>query len=114
MSLFREAQMRSWGFSSPTFLITVLIVICMETAIAAQLTTGSILGTVKDQSEAVLPGVNIKVTHVETGAVRTMATGSRGEYRIVSLPVGSYQVEAMLTGFQTSIRRGIELSVGRE
>ncbi len=89
---------------------------CLSSGVllTAQVTTGIISGTVKDPSEAVLPGVTVKVSNLETGAVRTAATGTRGEYRIVSLPVGSYQVEASFSGFQTDIRRGIQLSIGRD
>ncbi len=77
-------------------------------------TTATVLGTVHDQSGAVLPGVAVTVRNVETGIARTTTTGSRGEYQLPSLPPGAYEVQAVLTGFQTGIRRGITLSVGQD
>ena len=90
-----------------------LITISGVDSLVAQ-TTGTILGTVKDQSGAVLPGATVSATNAETGIARNTVTGGRGEYRIPALAVGNYQVEATMTGFQTSLRQGIELSVGRE
>jgi carboxypeptidase family protein len=76
--------------------------------------TGTILGTVKDQSGAVLPGANITIKNVETGISRTAVSGSRGEYRVPALNVGTYEVQAEMQGFQTGVRQGITLTVGRE
>src|SRR3972149_131369 len=80
----------------------------------AQVTTGTILGTVKDQSDAVLPGATVMATNVETGISRTVVTGSRGEYRIPALGLGNYSVTATMPGFQGTSRTGITLSLGRE
>src|SRR3970040_1024918 len=80
----------------------------------AQVTTGTILGTARDQTGAVLPGAAITVRNVETGISRTGVTGSRGEYRFPALAVGNYEVHAELTGFQAGVRQGITLTVGRK
>ncbi|HEY7615679.1 MAG TPA: carboxypeptidase-like regulatory domain-containing protein, partial [Terriglobales bacterium] len=85
-----------------------------SSALLAQVSTGAIVGSVKDQSAAVLPGASVTATNVETGIVRTTVTGSRGEYRMQALPSGSYQVTATMSGFQTENRSGITLSVGRD
>jgi hypothetical protein len=77
-------------------------------------TTGIILGSVKDQSGAVLPGAEITATHTDTGISRTVPTNDRGEYRLPALAVGDYKVETKMTGFQSEIRQGITLVVGRE
>jgi hypothetical protein len=92
----------------------ILLLIGATRSAIAQVTTGTILGTVKDQSAAVLPQVSITVTNVGTGISRSAITGSRGEYRIPALSVGAYEVQAELVGFQSSLHRGITLSVGRE
>jgi hypothetical protein len=85
----------------------------LGTMLAAQ-TTATILGTVKDQSGAVLPGAEITATNTETGISRVTVVGARGEYRLVAMPVGSYTVQASMTGFQSELRNGITLSIGRE
>ncbi|MBI4483068.1 MAG: TonB-dependent receptor [Acidobacteria bacterium] len=85
-----------------------------EGLLLAQVRTATISGTVKDQTQSVLPGVTVKVTNVETGLVRTVLTGDLGQYHVPSLAPGNYQVEAELVGFQTAVRSGITLTVGRE
>ena len=79
----------------------------------AQLTRGTITGTVTDQSGAAVPGAAITITNVDTGVARTSETGATGRYEAPGLPAGNYEVSAMLAGFQTSIRSGIALTVGR-
>lgn len=83
-------------------------------SLQAQLTTGTISGTVKDQSAAVLPGATVTVTNVETGITRVVESGGTGQYRVPNLIPGSYEVQAESAGFQTGIRSGITLSVGRQ
>ncbi len=76
-------------------------------------TSAELSGVVKDETGAVMPGVNIAVKEVGTGATRTVQTDSQGRYVVLELTPGSYQIEASLTGFQTVLRKGIELTVGR-
>ena len=66
-----------------------------------QAVTGTILGTVTDNSGAVMPGVTITVTNVDTGRSRVYVTDGNGEYTAPSLPTGTYTVGAELTGFKT-------------
>ncbi len=89
-----------------------LLLLCASVA-AAQLTTGTISGTVADQSGGAVPGAEITITNTETGISRATVTGPQGRYNAPSLPLGNYEVRVALTGFQTSIRSGIQLTVGR-
>src|SRR5262245_35701724 len=82
--------------------------------IFAQVTTATILGTVKDNTGAVLPGVSVTVKNQETGIVRAVITGDEGRYQAANLAIGAYEVEAALSGFRTSVRSGITLTIGRE
>lgn len=77
----------------------------------AQVSTGAIIGTVKDPNGGLLPNVNIRVRSVETGVTRGTKADSNGEYRVPSLPPGSYDVEAALQGFSTQVRSGISVTV---
>src|SRR5438105_3082115 len=79
----------------------------------AQVTTATIAGVVQDASGAVIPGVSVTTRNVDTGITRTVTTDEGGRYTIPELIVGSYEVEAQLPGFQTEVRSGITLSVGR-
>src|SRR5262245_55115389 len=85
-----------------------------QVQLSAQGTTGTILGTAKDESGALVPGVTVTVTHVGTGTVRTAITGDAGEYRIPALAIGTYNAEAELAGFKKAARSGITLQVSQE
>ena len=71
--------------------------------VSAQSFTGTLVGTVKDPTGAVLPGVSMKLARVDTGQVRNMITDERGDFTFVQLPVGTYQLEAELPGFKLSL-----------
>jgi carboxypeptidase family protein len=73
--------------------------------------TAQISGTVKDQSGAVLPGVEIAVTQTDTGVARTAVTNETGSYALPNLPLGPYRLEAALPGFRTFVQTGIVLQV---
>jgi len=79
----------------------------------AQLDTGTISGTVTDQSGGAVPGATITIRNVGTGVARNLTTTATGRYEAAALPVGDYEVRATLTGFQTLVRSGINLTVGR-
>ncbi|HWP85722.1 MAG TPA: TonB-dependent receptor [Terriglobia bacterium] len=91
-----------------------LLIISGAGMLAAQITTGSIYGTVKDTTGAVLPGASVTVVNEETGVSRTVPTDAMGRYVAPSLNPGRYRVTASLTGFQTMVRSGIEITVGRQ
>ena len=79
-----------------------------------QVTTATILGRVQDQTGAVVPGVSVTARNVNTGLSRTVVSNEQGRYQVLSLPPGNYEVQGEMAGFQQVIRRGIELTVGRE
>ena len=79
----------------------------------AQLTTGTIAGTVIDETKSSLPGTAVTVKHADTGLTRTVFTNERGFYEATNLPVGNYEVSAALSGFGTATRKDVQLAVGR-
>lgn len=86
---------------------SVIILSFMTISLFAQGTTGSILGTVYDQSRAVLPGVTVVALSPDTGERREAISDEQGRYLIAQLRIGRYRVEAQLPGFQTSAREVI-------
>ena len=85
-----------------------LAAVLLPVVAAAQ---GSIAGTVKDTSGAVLPGVTVEAASpVLIEKVRTVVTDGAGQYRIIELRPGTYTVTFTLAGFNTVRREGIELS----
>jgi len=77
-------------------------------------TTATISGTVRDTTGAIIPGASVIIRNVDTGIARTTVTGAQGRYQAPSLISGKYEVQAEMQGFQSEVRRGIVLSVGRE
>ena len=78
----------------------------------AQTATGSISGVVEDESGAVIPGVNVTVTNVDTGISRSLLTDASGRYHAPTLIPDHYEVQAQREGFETGIRKGIQVTVG--
>src|SRR5207237_6880162 len=70
-----------------------------------------ISGTVKDQSGAVLPGVEITATQTDTGVARSTVSNETGSYVLPNLPLGPYRLEATLPGFRTFVQTGVVLLV---
>ncbi len=68
-------------------------------------------GTVRDQSGAVLPGVEVTATQTDTGISRSAITNETGSYILSNLAIGPYRLEAGLPGFRTFVQTGIVLQV---
>ena len=83
-------------------------------AIRGQVTTGSIVGIIRDASGAVAPNVQIEVRDQRTNSVRTVTSGERGDYFVSALPPSEYTIRAESPGFKTYIARDIVLPVGAE
>jgi outer membrane receptor protein involved in Fe transport len=79
----------------------------------AQSATGSIEGTIVDQSGAVMPGVTVTVVQTATGTSRTAVSDDNGVFRVPLLPVGVYEITAELSGFRSRKQPDITLNVGQ-
>jgi hypothetical protein len=79
----------------------------------SQATTGVIEGTVVDASGGAVPGVAVTVRNTATGYEAVVVTDSAGRFRAVLLPVGPYQLTAVLSGFATVVQKGLDLGVGQ-
>jgi len=78
----------------------------------AQGVSARLEGLVTDQSEAVIPGVNVFVINEATNVSHEAITNETGRYVLVALPPGTYRVEAELPGFKRIVRGGVLLQVG--
>jgi Carboxypeptidase regulatory-like domain len=85
-----------------------------QRASMAQQVTGTILGTVSDQSSAAMPQVTVTVTSIDTGQAWQTVTDSSGFYRFTALPIGTYRVEASVSGFRQFAADNVELFVNQE
>src|SRR5688572_12012428 len=84
-----------------------------STALGQSVSSGTIHGTIRDQSGGVLPGVTATLTSPAL-QVRELVqvTDAEGQYRFVDLPAGTYLLKFELTGFSTLIREDLRLTVG--
>ena len=89
----------------------VCLIAALNCSVAWAQATAQISGTVRDQSGAVLPGVDVTVTQTETGIVRTTVSNEAGAFVLPNLPIGPYRLEATLSGFRTYAQKGIVLQV---
>jgi hypothetical protein len=86
----------------------------MNSQAASGQVTAAILGKIEDPSGAGMKGVAVTVQNLETAARRSVLSDESGNFRMMSLPVGPYQVKAEKAGFKTQIRKGVNLAVGQE
>src|SRR5215475_9786179 len=70
----------------------------------------TVTGTVSDASGALIPGVSVTATNVDTGVVSTQVTNESGVYNYRDLNPGRYTISATLPGFQTEVIKDISLS----
>src|SRR5271155_3757728 len=92
-------------------LACVLLTVAASLNLVAQQITGSIRGNVLDPSGAIVQAATITATQIETGLTRTAMTGRQGDYVLIELPIGHYQLEVKARGFQTYLQQGISLDI---
>jgi hypothetical protein len=97
-------------FSSPacprSFALRLILACCLfalaTCCLQAQSTFGSILGTVRDVTGAVVPGAQVTLTNRGTTATRTQTSDATGNYTFNNVDVGSYSLTIAAAGFQTN------------
>lgn len=88
--------------------LAVLFALGTESAYAQN---AQIIGTVKDQTGAIVPGATVTARNQETGLTRTDVTNQTGNFRLPVLPPGTYKVTVELSGFTTETRPDILLVI---
>ncbi len=78
---------------------------------AAQVIYGSLVGNVRDATDASVPGALVRVTETGTGFVRQAPTNEAGGYSFANLPSGIYDVEITREGFTPFSRRAVEVTI---
>ncbi len=73
--------------------------------------TGTIVGTVVDPSEAVIPKSQVTVRNQGTNAIRIVLTNDAGDFSVPLLPAGVYEVVAEKAGFRRSVYSNVNLNV---
>jgi hypothetical protein len=89
--------------------VVACLVLLMTSSALAQINTATIVGSVSDQTGALIPGATITIENVATQAERTVETDGVGNYSIESLPPGEYDMAVESTGFKRTEQAGIRL-----
>ena len=92
--------------------LTLMLLVCASSF--SQGTTGTILGSVRDQSGAAVPGVTITVADQATTLSRTTLSNEVGDYTVSLLPPGVYSITAELAGFRKAIQSDVALQVAQK
>ncbi|HXW05626.1 MAG TPA: TonB-dependent receptor [Vicinamibacterales bacterium] len=90
---------------------TLISLIGLPSAIAAQVLYGSIVGNVTDETRGAVPGATVTITHNETGVAREAVTDVAGAYHFTAVPSGTYTVTIKVDGFRTFERRDVAVTL---
>jgi len=101
------------GYKSVVPIFVVFLILTLPGVLFADV-TGSVLGVVHDPSQAVMKGVHIRITNVQTNLSQETVSGDDGTYRFLALPVGTYRLNATLPGFQQFTTTDIVVKVNDE
>jgi hypothetical protein len=101
---------RTPGLSHVRVWIACTVLALFAALPAAAQNTGTISGTLVDNTSQVVPGATITLTNDATGSARTTVSGDRGDFAFRAVDAGSYTVKVELTGFRTIERRNNVLS----
>lgn len=93
-------------------LVTAVLLLVAAPAAFAQFDTATILGTVKDNTGAVVPGATVTLTAIETGISSTKTTDENGTFEFATVRIGRYRVTAELAGFSVALADNVQATVG--
>lgn len=92
-----------------TVLVLLVLLLPVDATLWAQTTSGTINGSIADQSESAVPDANVVITNEGTNAVVRVSSGSNGVFAAPALPTGRYTVAVTKAGFQSYSQSGIIL-----
>src|SRR5947207_8278414 len=99
----------------PRLLKSIFIILVFAAAAysQAQMSSGDIKGTVTDSTGAIIPAADVTLTNIDTQVQRRVVTDGQGNFRFFVLLPGSYELKVARSGFATTTRRPINVTVGR-
>jgi len=94
--------------------IILLGAIAFPAALRAQVSGGTLSGTIADPSGRAIPQAQVVIVNIATGVARTVTTNADGFYTAVNLLAGDYKVTISAKGFNTEAKTGITMNVGAQ
>lgn len=98
--------MRTW-----ILVILMAAVAGLPPSVEAQVLYGSLVGTIEDQTGAVVPQAPVSIVNTETGFRREGSSGERGDYLFPDIPAGTYEVKVTAAGFRPYVKTGVAVSI---
>src|SRR5216684_5112329 len=95
------------------FLRGLILLFALLSAAFAQTSRGTLTGTVRDETGAVVKAATVKITQQGTGTTRQTTTNNDGIYRFDGVDLGTYTVSAQGGGFGTEDKTGVEIQSAR-
>jgi len=92
-------------------ILAMLVLLTTGSLVWGQAFTASVLGVVKDNTGAVVPGATVNVSSIDTGTQTVVKTDENGNFTVPQLPPGNYRVSVDLPGFKTVVRGPVTLQV---
>src|SRR5215467_13516944 len=89
-------------------------ILLLTLSLFAQGNFGRILGTVTDQTGAVIGGAKVSIIDTQRGLARSLTTDQAGEYNAPNLIPGTYTVRVEASGFKVLDRQNVLIEVGKE
>jgi hypothetical protein len=97
--------------------VVLLALFCLTLAGSAwgqaQITSGTIQGTVVDEKGGSVPGAAVEIKNLDTNLTQTQTTGSDGRFEFLLVPPGRYTVTISKPGFTTMVQENLDLLVGQ-
>ena len=104
---------RSW-VSAINCALQFCLVVVLAVTVRAQVTSGTILGTVTDSAGQVVSGADVTITEVAKDASRKFTTDESGDFNAPFLIPGTYSVTVERQGFKRHVSTGIVLQVDQK
>jgi hypothetical protein len=93
---------------------SILLAVLISGDAAAQSTSATLSGVITDEQRAVLRDAAITLTNLDTKGVRTVSSDDLGAFHVAGLAPGRYELRVTRSGFRTTVRTPIALTVGEE
>src|SRR5215467_2606942 len=94
--------------------ISIVLIMLASAAVLRADVTGSILGVIRDRSQAIVAGAKVVVSNVQTNLTQETTSGGDGSYRLLALPAGNYELSVTAAGFRTFTEKEIVVKVNDE
>ncbi len=101
------------GTRTRVLAMALSLLLAMAASVSAQITTGTVSGTIKDAQGGVIPGATVVLTSEARGTkTAPVVTNATGDFVIPNVTADTYTLEVTMAGFKTSTRKGLTVSGG--